>query len=198
MRHDHPDWPTNPYPDGWQEITGFAYRTALSLIRPLNTVQYRLGEDGDYVLQHPFEADYMIDGREGRRLTVPQGLVTDLTSVPRPLRSIIGRVGPWLEAAIIHDYLYIAWQDVPGLGPRPRDRLFADRMMLRAMEAADVEPWQRRSIYRFIRVFGAGAYARRNPDRYAELLDPGIGGSLAFRLPSRHFGTSSIPEPPHG
>ena len=95
MRHDHPDWPTNPYPDAWGEITAFAYRTALSLIRPLNTVPFRLGEDGDYVLQHPFEADYQIDGGEWRRLTVPQGLITDLTSVPRPLRSLVGRVGPW-------------------------------------------------------------------------------------------------------
>ena len=76
----------------------------------------RLGEDGDYILQHPFEADYEIDGDEWRRLTVPRGLITDLTSVPRPLRVFVGRVGPWLEAAIIHDYLYVAWQDVRGGG----------------------------------------------------------------------------------
>ena len=198
MRHDHPDWPANPYPDEWSEITGFAYRSALSLIRPLNTVQSRLGEDGDYILQHPFEADYQIDGGEWRRLTVPQGLVTDLTSVPRLARAFIGRVGPWLEAAIIHDYLYIAWQDVPGMGARPRDRLFADRMMLRAMEAADVAPWQRHVIYAVIRAFGGAAYARRKPHRYAELASPAVCGALAFRLPDGQSGTSSIPEPPHG
>ena len=198
MRHDHPDWPANPYPDNWHEVTRFAYRTALSLIRPLNTVPFRLGEDGDYILQHPFEADYQLDGGEWRRLTVPQGLITDLTSVPRVLRIFVGRVGPWLEAAIIHDYLYIAWQDVPSLGARPRDRLFADRMMLRAMEAADVAPWERWAIYRFVRTFGGEAYVKPNPDRYAELLDPGLGGALAFRLPARQPGTSSMPEPPHG
>ena len=92
MRHDHPERPLNPYPEAWHEITGFAYGSAMSLIRPLNTVQDRLGEDGDYVLQHPFEADYQIDGAEWRRLTVPQGLITDLTSVPRLLR-VVDRAG---------------------------------------------------------------------------------------------------------
>ena len=43
MRHDHPDLPANPYPDEWEEITGFAYRSALSLIRPLNVVQRATG-----------------------------------------------------------------------------------------------------------------------------------------------------------
>ncbi len=183
MRHDHPDWPTDPYPDAWHAITGFAYRSALSLVRPLNTVQSRLGEDADYILQRDFLVDYQIDGIETRRVVVPRGLITDLTSVPRLFRVFVGRVGPWLEAAILHDYLYIAWQDVPGRGVRPRDRLFADRMMLRAMEAAGVSAVQRWAIYAAVRVFGAAAYARRDDRRYADLDSPTLGGALAFTLP---------------
>lgn len=213
MRHDHPDWPTNPYPDHWSEITGFAYRSALSLIRPLNTVPFRLGEDGDYVLQYPFEIDYRLDRGDWRRLTVPQGLITDLTSAPRLLRVFVGRVGPWLEAAIIHDYLYIAWQDVPGLGPRSSDRYFADRMMLKAMEAADVGALQRQAIYRFVRTFGASAYARQNADRYAELgararfrsgfptSRPSVGDAVNSRSTPRVTSPDSAerePAAPHG
>ncbi len=183
MRYDHPDWPIDPYPESWEEITGFAYRSALSLLRPLNTVQSRLGEDADYVLQYDFLFDYQIDGRETRRVVVPRGLLTDLTSVPRLFRAFVGRVGPWLEAAILHDYLYIAWQDVPGRDPRPCDRLFADRMMLRAMEAAGVGPVQRRAIYWAVRTFGGDAFARFDENRYADLDSGELGGSLAFTLP---------------
>ncbi|MBM9596437.1 DUF1353 domain-containing protein [Roseitranquillus sediminis] len=198
MRHDHPNRPTNPYPDRWARITHFAYRSALSLIRPLNTVQTRLGEDGDYILQRDFLVDYAVDGDEPRQIVVPRGMITDLTSVPVPFRVLVGRVGPWLEAAILHDYLYVAWQDIPGRGVRASDRLFADRLMLVAMEEAGVDVFRRRAIYHAIRLFGANAYARPNPDRYAELDDPGLEGSLAFQVPDRHSGTSSTPAPPHG
>lgn len=183
MRRDHPDWPMNPYPEDWEEITAFAYRSALSLMRPLNVVRSRLGEDASYVLQHDFVVDYALDGRETRRIVVPRGMLTDLTSVPRLLRAFVGRVGPWLEAAILHDYLYIAWQDVPGRGPRSCDRLFADRMMLTAMEAAAVGPVERRAIYLAVRIFGADAFRRRNEDRYVDIADRDLTGALAFRLP---------------
>lgn len=181
-KRDHPAQPTNPYPDGWERISGFEYLSALSLIRPLNTVQDRLGEDGDYILQHDFVVAIEIDG-DRRAIAVPRGLITDLTSVPRLLRVFVGRVGPWLEAAILHDYLYIAWQDVPGKSPRPRDRLFADTVMLEAMEAAGVGRLTRRAIYLFLRAFGRWAYARPNPERYADLDDPALRGRLAFSLP---------------
>ena len=198
MRHDHPDRPTNPYPDAWTGITFFSYRSALSLIRPLNTVQTRLGEDGDYIVQRDFLVDYAVDQCEVQQIVVPRGLVTDLTSVPVIFRIFVGRVGPWLEAAILHDYLYVAWQDVPGRGPRDRDRLFADRLMLVAMEEAGVGPLRRLAIYLFVRWFGASAYARVNPDRYADLDEPELEGALAFQIPDRQSGTSSTPAPPQG
>jgi hypothetical protein len=184
MRYDHPAQPTNPYPDEWTEITGFAYRSALSLLRPLKAIRTRLDEDADYILQHDYLVDYQIDGCETRRVVVPHGLLTDLTSVPRPLRIFVGRVGPWLEAAILHDYLYIAWQDVPDRRARPRDRLFADRLMLRAMEVAGVGWLQRNAIYWSLRAFGRDAYARGHADRYVSLNDPALGTAPAFTIPN--------------
>ena len=119
--YDHPAQPMNPYPGDGATLSGFRYETALSLIRPKGSVELRKGEDADYVLQHDFMVSLKIDGQR-RAIVVPRGLITDLTSVPRPFRIFVGRVGPWLEAAILHDYLYIAWQDVPGRGARPEDR----------------------------------------------------------------------------
>ncbi len=150
----------NPYPDTWTDLSDFEYRSALSLIRPVNTVQDRMGEDGNYILNRDFDVCLSIDG-QGHSITAPRGLITDLTSVPPLFRSIIGRVGPWLEAAILHDWLYRAWQVIPGKVPTERDRAFADRAMLIAMEAARVG-WPRRYvIYLAVRLFGGRAFRRR-------------------------------------
>lgn len=164
---DAPDQPVNPYPDAWRDLSSFEYLSALSLIRPLNTVQDRLGEDGDYILQHDFACAVSVDG-DPTGLIAPRGMVTDLASVPLVFRVFVGRVGPWLEAAILHDWLYVAWRLVPGRGARARDRLFADRVMLLAMKRARVSAWRRLAIYGSLRLFGGVAY-RRSAPRFMEL-----------------------------
>ena len=179
LRHDTPSQMMNPYPDEWRVLGGFSYLAALSLIRPLNTVRNRLGEDGDYILQHDFDCCVTVDG-EARVLTAPRGLITDLTSVPVLFRIFVGRVGPWLEAAILHDYLYVAWQLVPGRGVRARDRLFADRVMLLAMEAAGVGWVRRHMIYGALRLFGSRAYARMAANSFADLEDPALERPLVI------------------
>ena len=166
----------NPYPADWETLDGFEYRSALSLIRPLGTVLDRLGEDGDYVLDRDFDATIRVDGEE-IGLTAPRGLITDLTSVPWLFRFFVGRVGPWLEAAILHDYLYVAWELVPDKEPTERDRLFADRVMLLAMEAARVGSLRRNLIYGALRLFGGRAFRRRSDRLFADL------GEGAFRTP---------------
>lgn len=170
---------SNPYPASWTVLDGFRYRSALSLIRPLGSVVSRLGEDGDYVLDRDFDASLLVDGEEVL-LTAPRELITDLTSVPWLFRLFVGRVGPWLEAAILHDYLYVAWELVPGKTPDPRDRLFADRVMLLAMEAARVRWLRRWLIYGSIRAFGAGAYARRSNRIFADLDAPAYDTPLVL------------------
>ena len=160
---------TNPYPDGPGAVTRLRYRTALLLIRPQAQLLDRMGEDGDYILARDYDVEVVVDG-DARVITAPRGLVTDLTSVPWWLRWFVGRVGPWLEAAIIHDWLYVAWRLVERT-PTPADRAFADRVMLLAMEAAGVSPLRRRAIYLAVRAFGGAAFLSEDRPILADLED---------------------------
>ncbi len=161
--------PLDPYPDrDAPDVTDVSYFSPLSLIRPPALLLDRMAEDGDYVVQRDYDLSLRIDG-DVRVLTVPRGLITDLTSVPAPLRWVVGRVGPWLEAAIVHDYLYVAWRLIPGREPLARDRAFADLVMLRAMEAARVGALRRWIIYGAVRLFGGPAYRDRRGPIFADL-----------------------------
>ena len=156
----------NPYPDEqWSNVDDFVYETSLHLCRCIEAVQRREGEDADYIVSQSYTAKYSLDGQE-RKITVPEGMVTDLSSVPRVARSFIGRVGPHLEASIVHDFLYIAWQDVDGRSPREKDREFADKLMRAGMKSARVGATKRWLIYHAIRMFGKGAYDRTDKIRY--------------------------------
>ena len=182
-RFDHPAQPVDPYPEPGTRIAAFRYDSALVLLRLKDAVKMRSGEDADYLTGGPFLVSWQPEGEDWRQIVVPAGLVTDLTSVPRLLRIVIGRVGPWLEAAIVHDYLYIAWQDLPDGAPRFADRAFADEIMRVAMIEAGVPRWAVWLIHKAVRWFGAGAYARRDEDRYVDLDDPDIRAQLPFRVP---------------
>jgi hypothetical protein len=157
----------NPYPSpGWTAISDFEYVTPLRLYREVEAVLMRQGEDADYIVSDDYRVRYQLDG-ELREITVPAGMLTDLASVPRVARWLVDRVGPHLEAAIVHDFLYIAWQDVVGgREPLEDDRRFADELMRVAMEAANVGGTSRRIIHGAVRSFGGPAYETRNPRRY--------------------------------
>ena len=165
----------NPYPDpSLLQITDFVYSTPIHLCRCIEAVQRRKGEDADYIVSQPYTVRFKLQGA-GRQVTVPEGMVTDLSSVPWIARWIIGRVGPHLEASIVHDFLYIAWQDVEGRGPREQDREFADKLLRVAMEEASVGPIRRYLIYAAVRMFGGGAYRREDPVRYVRDRSNGTG-----------------------
>jgi hypothetical protein len=157
----------NPYPSpGWEEISDFEYLTPLRLSRDAKAVPMRDGEDAEYVVSDDYRVRYRLDG-EAREITVPAGMLTDLASVPRVARWLVDRVGPHLEAAIVHDFLYIAWQDVAGgRGAREEDRRFADQLMRVAMESAKVSATSRFVIHNAVRGFGRWAYKERNERRY--------------------------------
>ncbi len=127
----------DPYPGTPVKITGFSYDSALVLMRMKNAVRTRKGSDANYVLG----GDYLVHWRDAsgasHPIIVPRGMLTDLTSVPWAFRGIVNRVGPWLEAAIVHDFLTIAWRTMDGDGSAER-RKFADDIMFAAMEAAGV------------------------------------------------------------
>lgn len=149
-------------------IVDFRYTTPLVLERTVEALKARSGEDADYVVAAPYIVEYRIDGEEEewRNVCVPEGLITDLASVPAVARSVIDRVGPHLEASIVHDYLYVAWQDIPSRDARDEDRYFADQLFLAGMIEAGVSWTKRQLIYRSVRTFGASVYRDLNPARY--------------------------------
>jgi hypothetical protein len=157
----------NPYPSpGWTTISDFQYLTPLRLYRDAEAILIREGEDADYVVSDDYRVRYRLDG-ELREITVPAGMLTDLASVPRVARWLVDRVGPHLEAAIVPDFLDIAWQDViGGREPQEDDRRFADELMRVAMEAAKVGTTSRLVIHGAVRSFGRGAFETPNPRRY--------------------------------
>ncbi len=155
---------TGVYPDGPVEVVGFDYRSPLHLTRNIQLVQRRDGEDADYVVAEPYETAVTVKSDGGGKafhlpLVVPDGLLTDLSSVPRWGRLLVGRVGPHLEASIVHDWLYVAWQ-VEGLEPTGEMRKFADDVFLAAMREAGVGSVMCWLIHRAVRWGGGGPFKR--------------------------------------
>lgn len=148
----------NPYPDGPVSVVKFSYLTPLVLQRCINSVKTRHGEDADYLVSEDFRIRYRTDAGAWHDLVVPSGFPTDLASVPRVARAIVDRVGPHLEASIVHDYLYVAWKDIPDRGARKDDWKFADDLFLAGMVEARVPRFRRWIIYRAVRMFGWSVY----------------------------------------
>ena len=149
----------NPYPQlGWREVTGFEYVSDLHLCRRQQALKNRKGKDADYELGEPYEVVVWIDGLP-YHIVAPAGMLTDLSSVPRLAWSLtgIGRIGPHLEASIIHDWLYTAWQTL-GLIPLQHMRLFADEVLLAGMKTAKISWHRRQMIYTAVRAFGNRAF----------------------------------------
>lgn len=93
-----------------------------------------------------------------RNITVPAGFETDLASIPRIARVFFSTDGPFLPAAIVHDWLYVA-REVNG---HPIDRAFADYQFLEGMRDLGVSRFARTVVYRAVRLGGGAIWARRN------------------------------------
>ena len=100
-------------------------RCIVELTRPLT---YRLKADGIRVA-----------------VTVPRGFKTDYASIPHILWSIMPPDGPWVRAAVIHDYLYQT-MDVP--------RWLCDAVFRSVMQHDKVPLIQRLAIFYAVRIFG--------------------------------------------
>lgn len=129
----------DPYEESEGDVSEFVYESDLVILR-LRDAQ-KVGEDreADYIVATPYRVSFDVNGKR-QVLEVPRGMLTDLTSVPRPFRWLVERVGPHLEAAIVHDFLFVAWQET-GRGARRQDWLFANRVMVAGMRAAKIRPW---------------------------------------------------------
>lgn len=163
----------NPYPPGdWSEISDYKYLTPMVLRREAEAVRTRgnKNKDADYIIGDEYRISYKLDGQE-REIKVPRGMLTDLSSAPRiAVLAGIRRVGPHLEASIVHDYLYIAWQYlIPKGEARSEDRRFADELFRVGMEQAAVQSFRREAIYRAVRWFGGSIYDSEDPNAFVDL-----------------------------
>ena len=163
----NPQFP-NPYIADYhgQDVVAFEYLDPLILRREIDAVKMRGGaDDAEYVVGAPYRVRYRLAGEaQSRTITVPKGMLTDLSSVPRLLRGIVGQVGPHLEASIVHDFLYVAWQDTPGWTARSEDWDFANKIMRAGMVEATVDDIQIHLIYTAVdSFFGWSVYQDDDP-----------------------------------
>ncbi|MDE0101687.1 MAG: DUF1353 domain-containing protein [Bryobacterales bacterium] len=148
------------YPQKRVKILGFRYESDLHLMRNIEAVQRRQGDDALYVVARDYSSTVIVrEGREEKPLNivVPCCFLTDLASVPKWARAIsgIGRVGPHLEASVIHDWLYAAWQH-EDVTPVKRMRRFADQVFRQAMLEAGADEVS--LIYNAVRAGGETAF----------------------------------------
>lgn len=84
-------------------------------------------------------------GRDPLVLVVPRGFITDLASIPRPLRGVLNVNGRSRRAAVLHDYLYCAQRCT---------RAAADEIFRRALAAEGVNAVVRNTYYAGVRAGG--------------------------------------------
>lgn len=108
-------------------------------------------------------------GAEGSAevITVPAGATTDLASIPSFAWSIgFPPDGPWLKAAVVHDFLYrtqgtCIWMGASGrTRAQPYTRPESDGILREAMAVLGVAAWERLVIWSAVRLGGAAGWGR--------------------------------------
>jgi len=99
-------------------------------------------------------------------ITVPAGFVTDLTSIPRAVWSFYPPDGPWVKAAVIHDFLYYTkgtgeWHGRVGISRlTPYTRKEADDILKEGMADRGISSWEQGVIWTAVRAGGAGGWGK--------------------------------------
>jgi hypothetical protein len=108
-------------------------------------------------------------------VVMPPGFVSDFASMPIWARPVLPAFGPWAEAAVLHDWLYV-------MGP-PGDRAAkrrADRLFSKAMRRQKVNALVRLIMYASVRFGGGRSFGRwtascfrvvDEPKRHADIQD---------------------------
>jgi len=157
----------NPYPrNGATDVSYIEFISPYHVLGQSMDALARRG-DGDpgWITMIDFEAVVTV-GQEKVRIVVPRGMLTDLTSRPRPFRDLIDLVGAHAPASTLHDFLYVVWQDFNRKATE-NDRLYADNVFLVALKKLRVP--QAQLLYDAVRRFGKTAYRERNPVRYVKI-----------------------------
>lgn len=163
----------NPYPETWRTVSDFEFRSHLYIARAKEAIPNGGGRETQYIVSAEYTCACRVDG-EPWEITVPSGMLTDLASVPRAARWLVGRVGPHLEAAIVHDYLFVAWQEIEGKAAREEDFRFANAVMLAGMRAGGVNGILRNLIFLAVSTWIARrTYDDENPQpRFVRVPSP--------------------------
>lgn len=102
----------------------------------------------------------------GESIKVPVGFITDLASVPIPFRNHFPPDGPWVKAAVVHDFLY----STEGTGvfrgfryidrEKPYSRLEADRIFYEAMLVLGVSKSTAWKMFQGVRLGGERGWGK--------------------------------------
>lgn len=164
----------NPYPakNSWNEITEFDCVGCLNLKRFPKAVKIRhdpdLEVDAEFVVAAPYTVSYSLDQGPPRQLTVPKGFLSDGVSV-------LGNTSDtrkYLEASIIHDYLYVAWQYLEpphARKPRKHDQVFADKLFRAALLSCGAGSFNAWTLYKVVKSFGWSVYKEKDPKTFVDL-----------------------------
>lgn len=161
----------NPYPGDFRRVTDFRFASRLSLAREPNALVDRRRNRVRFALAQPYTVSFRVD-EEFRDLTVPRGLLVDFSNVPRAGQRMALKMGPHLEGIVVHAFLSVAWQLIPGRQATREDFRFARAVLFAAMTAARA-PRRDRAVLRWVmRMPGARACYDEERDPIFVELDP--------------------------
>ncbi len=121
-------------------VSGFEYLEDLHLVRLAH------GPARLFYVGRPYTVGFRLDGDQ-TTYTVPEGMGTDLASIPKLVpKWIADKIDGHIEAAVVHDHLCI----VRG----PWDSRVAADIFNEGMRAAQVPAWRREIMYRAVVMFG--------------------------------------------
>jgi hypothetical protein len=171
-------------PAGW--VNRFGGKLVLVLLDNKYTPSVRDGRS----LWGLYETLTYQPSNDSHVITVPKGCVTDLVSVPRPLWSILAPDGPWVKAAVIHDYLYATRgtgqlpAGVPGskqpkgvTRQTPYTRAESDWILRDGLRNRGVDIVRRNIIWAAVRVFGWMPWADSAAGKRREAARQGVSDS---------------------
>jgi hypothetical protein len=120
-------------------------------------------------------------------ITAAKGCVTDLASIPRPFWILLPPDGPWVKAAIIHDYLYATRgtgqlpKGVPGskqpvgiTRAQPYSRAEADWILRDGLKNRGVDFVRRNLIWAAVRIGGWRGWNRNGEAKRQEAAEQGV------------------------
>jgi hypothetical protein len=125
----------------------------------VNSLDLRVYDVGEWVVLN----DLVYLPKNGRPITARRGFVTDLASIPAPLRGILNVNGRSRMPAVLHDYLYVT---------QPVSRERADSLFYEALVSVGVHPATAWVYWAGVRLGGWLYFNQRTADSKANDFVP--------------------------